>query len=57
MMPTMANNINEIINLTFPHISNEMFGHLPDSQQSEEIQELEKKYQKKAENQDILRKD
>jgi len=49
-------NINEIINMTFPHISTEMFSHLPGSQQSEELQKLDKRHQKKAENQDILRK-
>lgn len=49
-------NINEIINMTFPNISKEMFSHLPGSHQSEEIQKLEKKNQDKAEKQDILRK-
>ena len=49
-------NINEIINMTFPHISTEMFSHLPGSQQSEELQKLDKRHQKKAENKDILRK-
>ena len=49
-------NINEIINMTFPNISKEMFGHIPGGHQSEVLQKLEKKYQEKAESQDILRK-
>lgn len=49
-------NINEIINISFPHITNEIYGHLPHIQNSDELKKLDKKNQDKAKNQDILRK-
>ena len=50
-------NINEIISMTFPGISSDVYDHIPGSHNLETIGNLDKKNQKKAENQDILRKD
>jgi len=47
---------NEIIKSTYPAISQDIYKHLPGSGNSNEMLELEKKYEKKAEKQDILRK-
>ncbi|MBL4734004.1 MAG: hypothetical protein JKY18_01450 [Flavobacteriales bacterium] len=49
-------NINEIIAKTFPNISADVYDHIPGAHQSGDAQKLDKKYEKKAENQDILRK-
>lgn len=50
-------NINEIISRTFPVISADVFEHIPGAHNHEAAGKLQKSYQKKAENQDILGKD
>lgn len=50
-------NINEIIAKTFPVISSDVYSHTPGSDQAEAAEKLDKENLKKAEKQDILRKD
>lgn len=50
-------NINEIIAKTFPVISADVFEHIPGAHNFEAADKLDKIYQKKSENQDILGKD
>ena len=50
-------NINEIISMTFPGISSDVYDHIPGSHNPETRGNLDKRNQKKAENQEILRKD
>ena len=53
---TKSDDINEIMNQSFPPISEELFNHLP-AARPDDMQKLDKEYQKKAEKQDVLRKD
>ena len=50
-------NINEIMSVTFPIVSSNVYGHIPGSGSRESTEDLQRKNQKKAENRDILRKD
>lgn len=52
-----ADNLNEIINSSFPQISSNVFDRLPYSTLKSDVLERQKEYQKKAEKQDILRND
>ena len=50
-------NITEIITTTFPNISSIIYTHIPGSNRSQAVVKLDRNNMKKAENQDILRKD
>ncbi|MBL4658287.1 MAG: hypothetical protein JKX73_09825 [Flavobacteriales bacterium] len=50
-------NINEIMAKTYPVIAEDVFSHIPGARNNEAVDKMSKEYQKKAENQDILRKD
>ena len=52
-----ADNLNEIINSSFPVLSQNIFGHVPGAFNKTEMMELQKEYQKKAEKQNILKKE
>ncbi|MBL4658141.1 MAG: hypothetical protein JKX73_09090, partial [Flavobacteriales bacterium] len=50
-------NINEIMAKTYPVIAEDVLSHIPGARNNETVDKMSKEYQKKAENQDILRKD
>ena len=50
-----TDNINEIINWSFEDVSNDMYEHLPDNNVSNPELELQKEYQKKSEEQNLLK--
>ena len=50
-----TDNINEIINWSFEDVSNEMYLHLPDKNASNPQLELQREYQKKSEEQNLLK--
>ena len=52
-----ADNLNEIINSSFPQVSRKILSHIPGAFNKTEMMELQKEYQKKAEKQNILKKE